>query len=88
MKIKVNFRQIEHLLFNLGFEMKMKKGSHVFFIHPESHVIIALHVRRKKESLPIWSLVSVRKSLIENGFVNDVEEFNELLTKKRKKWKK
>lgn len=49
----INARQMEKLLFRLGFEKVRQKGSHAFYRHPDGRVTTVPHHKAKVLARPL-----------------------------------
>lgn len=70
----IDAKTFEKLLFQLGFEMKRQKGSHVFYRHPDGRYTTLPHHKGRDLSMPL-----IRQILREIKI--SPEEFNEHLEK-------
>lgn len=70
----INARQMEKLLFYLGFEKVRQKGSHVLYKHPDGRTTSVPHHKGRVLARPL-----IREILREIGI--SVDEYNEYLRK-------
>ena len=69
-----NSREMEKILFKLGFARKRQKGSHVFYKHPDSRTTTVPHHKSRDLARPL-----IREILREIEIT--VKEYNNLLKK-------
>jgi predicted RNA binding protein YcfA (HicA-like mRNA interferase family) len=74
----VTFGDLRRMLLDCGFERVAEKGPYVVFEHEDTGVLQAFRPHRSSEREDPMTVASVKKTLVENGFV-EPEEFEESL---------
>ncbi len=73
---RVTYRQVRHLLTDVGFKETPTKGSHLLYVHPAAHAQVVLPRAGDGETvLPaVW--LGIRRTIFEFGIMDpaDVDE--------------
>jgi predicted RNA binding protein YcfA (HicA-like mRNA interferase family) len=70
---RVTYRQVRHLLIDLGFRETPTKGSHLLYVHPAARAQVMLPRADEAETvLPaMWS--GIRRTIFEYGIMDPAE---------------
>ncbi|MBO3458895.1 type II toxin-antitoxin system HicA family toxin [Aetokthonos hydrillicola Thurmond2011] len=77
---EIKFRELEHLLYSLGFVTVPTAGSHKIYQYPSSGTLVILPGYNQQAYVRSVHLVAVRRILSENGLM-DSDKFNSSLEK-------
>ena len=73
----VPFATFEQFLANLGFTQGTVPGSHVWYEHPASGIVIMARLHKPGDPVPWHTFVSARQNLVERGLVT-LDEFEKM----------
>lgn len=76
MRKAITPREVEKILFKMGFEKRATRGSHHVFSHPDSKAIVLLPSQSRH--MRMAHLSAVRRTVIEQGILSK-EEVDKLL---------
>jgi hypothetical protein len=69
MSDKVIFGDLHRLLARFNFVRVPVEGKHVLFEHKSSNTLVAFRPHRSTERVDAMTLAAVRKTLVDNGFL-------------------